>query len=186
MEKLLENFSKNSRTQWESARERAVTILLSMLAMLFSKTFSKLRERLTESDRAAAAVFEMWKFIVSLRKMVKNFLAAPTPNYLTVCSLRKFVEFSKSVRSREQKQEMLLLPCCLHRIYILNSKTHAEEALRLSNRGRTAGRACVLSAQWSLRRFHVWTSRTIFTEKAQCESQRLEIATAWRPQTEAD
>lgn len=91
---------------------------------------------------------------------MKNFLAAPTPNYLIVCSLRKFVEFSKSVRSREQKQEMLMLlllpDCgCIEYTYILNSKTHAEEALRLSNRGRTAGRACVLSAQWSLRRFHV-------------------------------
>lgn len=54
MEKLLENFSKNSRTQreYERGRESAMTILLNMLAMLFSKTFSKLRERLTESDCA--------------------------------------------------------------------------------------------------------------------------------------
>lgn len=185
MEKLLENFSKNSRTQWESAREREPWRSSSICSLCYFRKHFRNWESGWLRAAAAAAVFEMWKFIVSLRKMVKNFLAAPTPNYLTVCSLRKFVEFSKSVRSREQKQEMLL-PCCLHRIYILNSKTHAEEALRLSNRGRAAGRACVLSAQWSLRRFHVWTSRTIFTEKAQCESQRLEIATAWRPQTEAD
>lgn len=147
-----------------------------MLAMLFSKTFSKLRERLTESDRAAAAVFEMWKFIVSLRKMVKNFLAAPTPNYLTVCSLRKFVEFSKSVRSREQKQkqEMLLLPCCLHRIYVYSKFENS----------RWGGSEIVES--WS----HRWPCVCFVCSVVSAEVSRLNVSynfhgksAMWKPKT---
>lgn len=131
-----------------------MTILLSMLAMLFSKTFSKLRERLTESGDGGCRVrnVKVHCFIEENGEKLFGRADAKLSNSLLVEKIRRV---SKSVRSREQKQEMLLLPCCLHRIYILNSKTHAEEALRLSNRGRTAGRACVLSAQWSLRRFHV-------------------------------
>lgn len=153
MEKLFENFSKNSRTQRERESVSrvlllyAVTILHNMLAMLFSKTFSKLRERQKERERTRCCRVRNVKVHCFIEENVEKLFGradAKLSNSLLVEKIRRFFEMSQKQQSRRCCKRWR---CCLARADCI--RFYSE--FRKKNRGRFSNRRIVVAPSLAVR-----------------------------------
>lgn len=89
-----------------------MTILLNMLAMLFSKTFSKLRERLTESGDGGCRVrnVKVHCFIEENGEKLFGRADAKLSNSLLVEKIRRVFEKCKKQRAEAGDAAAALLP----------------------------------------------------------------------------